>query len=116
GQPYACAECAPAAPAGRVHRGVGRGGQSRPTIAPLTKEDARELFLIVGVIESLAGRLAAQLPVGPRMLLAETLRRYNTDLAESASAPRPDENPVVEPDRGLPRLDVGRGARARLAP
>src|SRR5690606_34615719 len=114
GQPYACAECAPAAPAGRVHRGVGRGGQSRPTIAPLTKEDARELFLIVGVIESLAGRLAAQLPVGPRMLLAETLRRYNTDLAESASAPRPDENRVFDLDMGFHRLYVEAGGGPRL--
>lgn len=94
--------------------GSDAGRQSRPTIAPLTKEDARELFLIVGAIESLAGRLAAQLPVGPRMLLAETLRRYNTDLAESASAPRPDENRVFDLDMGFHRLYVEAGGGPRL--
>ncbi|MFN8581068.1 MAG: GntR family transcriptional regulator [Gemmatimonadaceae bacterium] len=33
--------------------------QSRPTVAPMTKEDARELFNILAEIEGLAARMAA---------------------------------------------------------
>src|SRR5678809_266639 len=33
--------------------------QTRPTVAPLTSEDARELFLLVGALEGLAAHRAA---------------------------------------------------------
>src|SRR5690349_15950432 len=44
--------------------------QSRPTVAPLTREDARELFNIVAEIEGLAARFAASKPPGERESLA----------------------------------------------
>lgn len=94
--------------------GSDAGRQSRPTIAPLTKEDAWELFHIVGAMESLAGRLAAQLPIGPRLLLVQALKRCNADLAESASAPRPDENRVFDLDMGFHRMYVQAAAGPRL--
>jgi len=94
--------------------GSDAGRQSRPTIAPLTKEDARELFHIVGAMESLAGRIAAQLPIGPRLLLVEALKRYNTDLAAAASAQRPDENRVFDLDMGFHRAYVEASAGPRL--
>src|SRR5664279_4081122 len=38
------------------------GSKSRMIVAPLTKEDASELYPIIGRIEGLAGRRAATLP------------------------------------------------------
>jgi DNA-binding GntR family transcriptional regulator len=90
------------------------GRQSRPTVAPLTKEDARELFLIVGAIESLAGRLAAGLPDDRRSVLAAELQRYNTELSIAASAERPDENRVFDLDMGFHRCYVEAGGGPRL--
>jgi DNA-binding GntR family transcriptional regulator len=89
------------------------GRQSRPTVAPLTKEDARELFLIVGAIESLAGRLAAGLPIPRRAILVAELKRYNSDLSTTASADRPDENRIFDLDMGFHRryVEVGGGPR-----
>src|SRR6185503_18961655 len=51
--------------------------QSRPTVAPLTKEDARELFHIVAEIEGLAARWAAALPSSERDGLAQELAAIN---------------------------------------
>lgn len=90
------------------------GRQSRPTIAPLTKEDARELFHIVGAVESLAGRLAADLPPDRRMVLLHDLKWYNTELGKAAAATRPDENRVFDLDMGFHRRYVEAGAGPRL--
>src|SRR5205085_315994 len=39
--------------------GVGRGSEQRLTVAPLTQDDARDLFAIIGAIEGLAAQHAA---------------------------------------------------------
>lgn len=90
------------------------GRQARPTVAPLTKEDARELFYIVGAMEALAGRLAAQLPQGPRLLLVEAMKRCNAKLADASSAPRPDENRVFDLELAFHRMYVEASAGPRL--
>src|SRR5690606_27538575 len=94
--------------------GSDSGRQSRPTIAPLTKEDARELFRIVGAVESLAGRQAAELPLAYRVLLSDELERYNAELSAAASAPKPDDNRVFDLDMGFHRRYVEAGAGPRL--
>src|SRR5213075_1747078 len=48
--------------------------QSRLTVAPLTRDDVAELLNIVGVLEGLGTRKAAQLPIADRKTLAKDLK------------------------------------------
>lgn len=59
----------------------GRGRNQRLVVAPLTQEDGREIFLIVGHLEGLAGRAAAQLDRSRRAEVVRRLRAINKDLA-----------------------------------
>lgn len=54
--------------------------KSRMIVAPLTKEDASELYAIVGHLEGLAGRRTAQLPKEERMEIVRQLRKLNAGL------------------------------------
>lgn len=67
---------------------VADGG--RLVVAPLTDEDARELFHLVAVLEGLAVEAASRLPDGSRLELAEGLRRTNRALEEASRARRTD--------------------------
>ncbi|HEY9225703.1 MAG TPA: GntR family transcriptional regulator, partial [Gemmatimonadaceae bacterium] len=60
---------------------VGRGADQRLIVAPLTAEDGREVFLIVGHLEGLAARLAAQLPKPKRDQIVQRMRSLNRELA-----------------------------------
>src|ERR1700759_3210062 len=53
------------------HRNVSK---SRMIVAPLTKEDANELYLIIGNVEGIAGRGVTELPSGKRTEIAAQLR------------------------------------------
>jgi len=55
-----------------------------PLVAPLRREDGRELFELLGKMESLAARRAAQLPDAERIALADRLAAINRQLAECA--------------------------------
>ncbi|MEO6443829.1 MAG: GntR family transcriptional regulator, partial [Gemmatimonadaceae bacterium] len=70
--------------------------QSRPTVAPLTREDARELFSIVSEIEGLAARFAAQRPAAARDKLATELTTINEQFKKAAQARRPNHNKLWE--------------------
>ena len=72
--------------------------QSRPTVAPLTGEDARELFGIVGQLEALAAHNAAELPAAKRQALARELTQVNNDFRKAAQTPRPDHNRLWDLD------------------
>ena len=61
-----------------------RAKERRLIVAPLTQEDARELFDIVGQLEGLAARGAAALDTKPRATLVQKLRRMNSDLGSAA--------------------------------
>src|SRR6185503_7046651 len=63
---------------------VGRAGDQRLIVTPLTKADGREVFLIIGHLEGLAAREAAALPREQRAELAKRLRDINKMLSESA--------------------------------
>jgi DNA-binding GntR family transcriptional regulator len=56
-------------------------GEQRLTVAPMTQDDGRELYLTVGHLEGLAAHLAAHLPAAQRKELASGLRAVNRQLA-----------------------------------
>lgn len=58
---------------------TGRTGR-RASVAPLTVDDLREVFLIVGALEATAARLAASLGAQPREAVAAELHRANQAL------------------------------------
>ena len=94
--------------------------QSRPTVAPLTGEDARELFDIVAQLEALAAFNAAELPAARRQVLVRELTQINNDFRKAAQAPRPDHNRLWDLDErfhercvavaGGPRLQLLHGS------
>ena len=92
----------------------GTGQQSRLSVAPLTHEDARELFAIVGEIEGLGARWSAELDEPQRAGVVDDLRRLNADLAGSATEARPDHQRVFDLDQGFHRRYVEGAAGPRL--
>lgn len=88
--------------------------QSRPMVAPLTREDAHELFFIVAEIEGLAARLAALRPIRDREALAKELTSINDQFLRAAKAKRPDHNRLWELDERFHRCYVEAGAGPRL--
>ncbi|MGH7482919.1 MAG: GntR family transcriptional regulator [Longimicrobiales bacterium] len=95
---------------------VGADGrrQNRPTVAPLTQEDARELFGIVGEIEALAARWAAERPAAQREAVARDLEALNGSLLEASRMARPDQNVIFELDTEFHHRYVEAGAGSRL--
>lgn len=88
--------------------------QSRPMVAPLTADDARELFCIVAEVEGLAARFAAVLPTAARHALAADLIRINDEF-RTVSRPREhDHNKVWELDEEFHRRYVEAAAGPRL--
>ena len=65
---------------------VGRAGDQRLIVTPLTRGDGREVFLIVGHLEGLAAREAASLPADARKELVRRLREVNRELAVASRA------------------------------
>jgi DNA-binding GntR family transcriptional regulator len=60
------------------------GRQVRLSVAPLTRDDAREVFGILGEIEALAARWAAELPARRRSALAAELTALNRRLTDAS--------------------------------
>jgi DNA-binding GntR family transcriptional regulator len=56
------------------------GGSGRVSVAPLTASDMRELFLMVGALDGLAARLAAELPDARRRAIAHDAEAINARL------------------------------------
>jgi DNA-binding GntR family transcriptional regulator len=92
----------------------GTGQQSRLSVAPLTKEDARELLAIVSEVEALAARWAALKPEAERVRTAADLRAINRELAETIQTHRPDPYRVFDLDQSFHRCFVEAGAGPRL--
>ncbi len=91
-----------------------RGQQYRAAVAALTKEDARELFGIMGQLEALAARNAAELPADQRLELVSELRSLNAHLLDKSSTARPDSNEMFDLDTRFHRCFVEAGAGPRL--
>jgi len=79
------------------------GAKRRLLVAPLTASDMRQLFQMVGALNGLAARLAAQLPVEPRRQLVDELRRINLDIDEIAHADHVDVRQVEVLDTAFHR-------------
>ncbi len=94
------------------HRNVSK---SRMIVAPLTKEDANELYMIIGRLEGIAGRGAAQLPRPERKTLAASLDSLNQQLLTIAAARGEGSGNIFDLDRAFHRLIVNAGAGVRLA-
>lgn len=63
---------------------VGRAGDQRLIVTPLTRGDGREVFLVVGHLEGLAAREAAVLPTDRRKKLVAEMRAVNRELAKAS--------------------------------
>ncbi len=89
--------------------------KSRMIVAPLTKEDANELYLIIGRLEGIAGRGVAQMPQADRNELAGKLRELNQKLLDISEGRGGHAGGIFDLDREFHRLIVKAGAGSRLS-
>src|SRR5690242_15111955 len=94
----------------QVHR---TANKSRMIVSPLTKEDANELYAIIGRLEGLAARITAQLPKAERTAMADQLKRLNQRLADIKDHPS-EQGAIFDIDRNFHRLIVESAAGPRL--
>lgn len=89
--------------------------KARLSVAPLTKEDANELYPIVGRLEGLAARSTARIDPAARDEIARALRKINEELHSLAEAGRSDPNRIFELDMSFHQtiVDVSAGSRLR---
>ena len=88
--------------------------QSRLTVAPLTRDDVSELLNIVGVLEGLGTRKAAELPIADRKALAKDLKAFNADFQRAGRATPVDHGRLYDADESFHRRLVEAGAGPRL--
>src|ERR1700735_1613524 len=88
--------------------------KSRMVVAPLTKEDAGELYSIIGHVEGLAGRQTATLPKARRMEIAACLKGFNNQLREILTIRDSRPAGIFDFDRNFHRTVVESGAGPRL--
>jgi len=93
------------------HRNVSK---SRMIVAPLTKEDANELYLIIGTLEGIAGRGVAALPTAKRTELCVQLKELNEHLLQICEGHGGGRGDIFDLDRDFHRLIVHNGAGSRL--
>lgn len=92
----------------------GTGARTRMSISPLTHEDARELYSIIGHLEGLAGRLTAQLPPARRKKVIGELSQCNDSLLKQSKQKRPDPDAIFASDLTFHREIVEASAGPRL--
>ncbi len=88
--------------------------KSRMVVAPLTKEDADELYSIIGHVEGLAGRRTAQLAKPRRLEISTRLKGFNNQLREILSAKDSRAAGIFDLDRSFHRTIIDSGAGPRL--
>lgn len=93
---------------------TGNGAATQLIIAPLTRTDGRELFDMVGAVEGLAAREAAQLPPLERTRLVLELANINEELRTAARAEHPDGTVFFDLDAAFHRRYVDAAAGPRL--
>jgi DNA-binding GntR family transcriptional regulator len=95
--------------------GVGSAKQLRLSVSPLTEEDARELFEIVGDLEGIAARRLARAPSDERDAVVRELREVDTDLLEAAKTLPPVPDRIFDLFTQFHNRLVAAGAGPRLA-
>jgi DNA-binding GntR family transcriptional regulator len=93
---------------------TGTGGKARMIVAPLTKEDAQELYAIIGHLEGLGARQTALMPAAARKPVIDCLQDLNRYLSEMAGARRPDATRIFETDLNFHRTVLKAAAGPRL--
>jgi DNA-binding GntR family transcriptional regulator len=93
---------------------AGEGRHLRLSVAPLTQEDAAELFGIVGAIEGLAARGAALLGPAKRSQLIAELRALNRAMRAAAKQRPPKPMETIRLDTEFHRAYVEAGAGRQL--
>jgi DNA-binding GntR family transcriptional regulator len=88
--------------------------KSRMVVAPLTKEDAGELYSIIGHVEGLAGRRVAQLAKTKRGEIGARLKNFNNQLRAIVSAKDSRAANIFDIDRNFHRTIIESGAGPRL--
>ena len=88
--------------------------KSRMMVAPLTREDAAELYPMIGHVEGLAGRRTAVLPKSRRTEIASRLRKLNQQLRDILDAKPSGAGGIFDIDRSFHRTIVESGAGPRL--
>jgi DNA-binding GntR family transcriptional regulator len=91
-----------------------RGTKTRMLIAPLTLEDARELYRLVGNLEGHAGYLLGATPLGERETLATALERINSEIHDIAEGGRTNPRRIFDLDATFHRKLVEASAGPRL--
>ena len=87
--------------------------KSRMIVSPLTKEDAAELYSVIGRLEGLAGRITAMLPKPERVSIIQRLEILNRQLSDVRTKPS-KHGAIFDIDRDFHRLIVESGAGPRL--
>jgi DNA-binding GntR family transcriptional regulator len=87
--------------------------KSRMIVAPLTKEDASELYPIIGRIEGLAGRQVATLPIEKRAEIVDRVESLNNQLNLIVKT-NEGRSGIFELDAAFHRAIVESGAGPRL--
>src|ERR1044071_5291887 len=88
--------------------------QSRLTVAPLTRDDVYELLNIVGALEGMGARGAAQLPVTERRNLVRDLKTLNAEFHRAGKAAPIDHGSLYDADQQFHRRLVEASAGPRL--
>jgi DNA-binding GntR family transcriptional regulator len=89
--------------------------KSRMVVAPLTKEDAAELYPIIGHVEGLAGRNTAALPKNRRNEIATQLRGFNRQLRDILGGKASRTAGIFDIDHSFHRTIIETGAGPRLS-
>jgi DNA-binding GntR family transcriptional regulator len=87
--------------------------KSKMIVSPLTREDAEQLYAVIGRLEGLAARRTAALPKAERTAIAAKLKALNQRLAEIRSNPG-EQGAIFDIDRDFHRLVVESGSGPRL--
>lgn len=90
------------------------GGRARPVVAPLTREDARELLYLIGAVEGLAVRGAAALDAEQRDELTAEITEINRSLDQLSESEDPDRDRFFELDESFHQTYVEAGAGPRV--
>jgi DNA-binding GntR family transcriptional regulator len=99
---------------GYIRISSGSGSKAKLTVAPLTQEDARELYAIVGHLEGLAARATSQLEPERRGEVTQALKEVNEQLSQQAAAGRGEPNTIFDLDISFHDRIVDAGAGPRL--
>ncbi len=88
--------------------------KSRMVVAPLTREDADELYQVIAHVEGMGGRRTASLPKARREEIAAQLRGFNQQLRSISAADPSHGSCIFEIDRSFHRTILEAGAGPRL--